>query len=49
MIFAKIKAFLRKAAARTIPDLWATIADAIETVKPDECIASFAHPGYDLH
>ncbi len=48
MIFAKIKAFLRKFAARTIPDLWAAIADAIETVTPDQCLACFAHAGYDL-
>jgi len=48
MAFAKLKAFLRKTAARTIPDLWAAVAHAIDTFKPDECIAYFAHAGYDL-
>ena len=48
LAFAKLKACRRKTAARTIPDLWATVADAIETFKPDECTSYFAHAGYDL-
>ena len=46
--FAKLKAFLRKAAARTIPDLWNAITKAIQTYRPDECVNYFAHAGYDL-
>ena len=48
LAFAKLKAFLRKAAARTIPDLWAAVAQAIETFEPGECARYFAHAGYDL-
>ena len=48
LAFAKLKAFLRKTAARTIPDLWAAVPKVIDTFKPDECIGYFAHAGYDL-
>jgi len=48
MAFSKLKAALRKAAARTIPELWDVIADAIERFKPEECINYFATAGYDL-
>ena len=44
--FAKLKANLRKAAARTIDDLRATIAKAIETFTPDECANYFSAAGY---
>ena len=47
LAFAKLKAFLRKTAARTIPDLWAAVAQAIESFQPDECLGYFAHAGYD--
>lgn len=47
LAFAKLKAHLRKAAARTIPDLWDAIAQAIDTVHTDECANYFAHAGYD--
>ena len=48
MAFSKFKAALRKAAARTIPELWDVIATAIETFGRDECINYFAKAGYDL-
>lgn len=48
MAFAKLKARLRKVAARTITDLWDAIAEAIDTFKPLECLNYFAHAGYDL-
>jgi len=48
MAFSKLKALLRKAAARTIDDLWDTIAKAIEAFKPEECQNYFAKAGYDL-
>jgi len=47
MAFSKLKAFLKKIAARTIDDLWAAIAKAIETFTPDECQNYFAAAGYD--
>lgn len=47
--FAKIKAILRKAAARTVETLEAAIAAALETFTPDECANYFANSGYDPH
>ena len=44
--FSKIKAILRKAAARTLQDLWAAIADALAAFKPQECANYFAACGY---
>lgn len=45
--FAKFKALLRKAAARTIDALWDAIADAIERFTPAECVAYFTDSGYE--
>lgn len=47
MAFAKIKAFLRKLAARTIPNLFDAVALALDIFKPDEFRNLFAHAGYD--
>ncbi len=47
--FAKFKALLRKAAARTVDDLWAVIAEAIELFPPQECANFFANSGYEPH
>jgi transposase len=47
MAFAKFKAVLRKAAARTIPDLWQAIAIAVDAFTPAECHNYFAAAGYD--
>ena len=47
MAFSKLKASLRKAAARTIDDLWDVIGEAIETFAPQECQNYFAKAGYD--
>jgi len=33
--FAQIKACLRKETARTVPDLWTAIANALDAVTPD--------------
>ena len=44
--FAKLKARLRKAAARTIPGLWRAIGDALPTFTPAECVNYFAAAGY---
>ena len=48
MAFAKLKALLRKAAKRTIEQLWNAVANAIETFTPNECVNYFAAAGYDL-
>ena len=47
MVFAKLKALLRAAAARTIPDLWQAIADALKRFTPDECRNYLMAAGYD--
>ena len=47
MAFAKLKALLRAAAARTIPDLWQAIADALCRFTPHECANYLAAAGYD--
>ena len=44
--FAKFKALLRKAAARTIQTLWDEIANTIKTFSPDECAAYLTNSGY---
>jgi len=44
--FAKLKAFLRKAAARTVDDLWQTIADGLEQLDTEECANSFQNSDY---
>ena len=45
--FAKLKALLRKAAARTVDDLWDAIAEIIELFTPTECAnLDFANSGY---
>src|SRR3546814_5312537 len=41
LAFAKIKAALKKAAARTLPDLWNAIRDAIDAVTPKDCTSFF--------
>ena len=45
--FAKLKAFLRKAAERTVDGLWAAIGRAVDLFSPDECRNYFAAAGYD--
>jgi transposase len=45
--FAKLKAMLRKAAERTLDDLWRSIGRIIDTFTPTECANYFAAAGYD--
>jgi transposase len=45
--FSKLKAILRKAAARTLEDLWEAIASALDAFTPVECRNYFASCGYD--
>jgi transposase len=47
MIFSKLKAYLRKAAARTLDALWDAIADALDTLNGDDCTNCFIAAGYD--
>ena len=47
MAFSKLKALLKKAAARTVDDLWHAIAVGIDTFTEDECQNYFAAAGYD--
>jgi transposase len=46
MAFAKLKAFLRAAAARTIPDLWEALKHALDIFLPLECQNYFATTEY---
>ena len=45
--FAKLKAHVRKTAARTVEALEAAVACALCTFNPDECANFFARAGYD--
>ena len=47
MAFAKLKAALRAAEARTIPDHWQAIADALRRLTPEECANYLAAARYD--
>lgn len=45
--FSKFKAHLRKAATRTVPDLWQAIAEAVPLFQPHECQNYFKAAGYE--
>ena len=45
--FAKLKALLRRAAARTVDELWAVIGRSLDAFTPSECANYFAAAGYD--
>jgi transposase len=45
-VFAKLKHFLRKAAARTVEAVCAAIGQALQAFTPEECANYFAHSGY---
>ena len=44
--FSKLKALLRKAAERTIPDLWRKIGSLVAAFSAQECRNYFKHAGY---
>jgi len=46
MAFAKLKAHLRKAQARTIDALWQAVGSICELYSPDECWNYLKHAGY---
>jgi transposase len=45
--FAKLKALLRREAARTVEALWTAIGRLIDLITPQECQNMFAAAGYD--
>ena len=47
LAFSKLKALLRKAAARTVPELWDTISRALPQFSPTECANYFTACGYE--
>jgi len=47
MAFSKLKAILKKAAARTVDDLWDVIAQSLDEFKATECKNYFAAAGYE--
>ena len=46
MAFAKLKALLRKAAARTYEDLWKAVGTVCDLFTEDECLNYFIAAGY---
>jgi hypothetical protein len=46
MAFSKLKAHLRKAAARTIDDLWRAVGKICDVLSPEECRNYFRQAGY---
>lgn len=46
MAYSKLKALLKKAAARTVEALWNAIAEAIPEIGPDDCLGYFTAAGY---
>ena len=47
-VFAKLKALLRKAAARTVGSLWDAVGSLLQRFGPHECSNYFANSGYGL-
>lgn len=47
MAFSKLKALLRKAAARTVDELWSVVADCLSAFTAEECRHYFEAAGYD--
>lgn len=45
--FAKLKALLRKTAARTVETLWSAIGEIVDLISTRECKNYFAAAGYD--
>ena len=47
-MFAKLKALLRRAAARTQETLWTTIGQLLDSFSPTECRNYLANSGYEF-
>jgi transposase len=46
MLFAKLKAMLRKTKPRSVDGLWKCIGKLLDTVSVEECLNYFNHDGY---
>lgn len=46
MAYSKLKALLKKAAARTVEALWSAIAHALRQISQQDCLGYFAAAGY---
>jgi transposase len=46
MALVKLKALLRKAAARSVRGLWHRLGSLIQTFRPQECANYLRHAGY---
>lgn len=46
MVFSKIKAFIRKSTSRTLEQIQETLAQALKTLTPTECLNFFKHAQY---
>jgi transposase len=46
LMFAKLKALLRKLAARSVESLWNGLGDLLDCITADECRGYFRHAGY---
>ena len=46
MAFSKLKAALRKGAARSVEALWKLIRKLLKTFAPEDCAGYFRHAGY---
>jgi len=44
-VFSKLKTLLRKAATRTVDDLWSTIGNLLGQFPSDECVQYIRHAG----
>jgi transposase len=47
LAFSRLKALLRKAAERSVNDLWWRIGQIIDTFEPQQCRNFFRHAGYE--
>ena len=49
LAFSKLKALLRKAAGRSVDELWRVIGNLLDQFSPQECLNFFKHARYDRH
>ena len=49
MVFSKMKALIRKVAARTYDQLWQAVGSVCSLFTPDECYKYFAAAGYETN
>jgi hypothetical protein len=49
MAFSKLKALIRRAAARTYEDLWQTVGQVCDLFTDEECYNFFKAAGYETN